>query len=163
MLIYMISEMKATVPEQSNSFTYIIRRVSSSTLPPHPLPTSHYWKLLLRAMHKKRNNLDLLVRELPALRSLLLAVARKPGSKSLGYCSSMAPCTAVSALQPNLCAGQCQTTCSDNKATKCLRELWQFLLMRGIKSLNRVPGFKATHTATKPPSGAQGLVPSCRD
>lgn len=117
MLIYVISEMQDTTSEQSNSFTYIIRQISGSTLLPHPLPTSHYWELLLRAMHKKRNNLDPLIRELPALRSLLPAVARKPGSKSLGYCSSVTPCTALSALQPNPCVGQCQTTCSDNKAS----------------------------------------------
>lgn len=89
MLIYTISEMKDTIPEQSNSFTYIIRQVNGSTLPPHPLPTSHFWELLLRVMHKKRNNLDPVVRELPALSSLLPAVARKAGSKGLGYCSSV--------------------------------------------------------------------------
>lgn len=150
MLIYVISEMKDTTPEQSNSFTYIIRQVSGSTLPSHSLPTSHYWELLLRAMHKQRNNLDPLVRELPALRSLLPAVARKPGSKSLGYCSSMAPCTPLSALWPNPRVGQCQTTCSDNKATKCLRELWQFLLMREIKPLHHVLQSSTHHCQATP-------------
>lgn len=147
--------MKDTTPEESNSFTYIIRQVSGSTLSPQSLSTSHYWELLLRATHKKRNNLDPLVRELPALRSLLPAVARKPGSKSLGYCSSMAPCTPFSALWPNPCVGQCQTTCSDNKATKCLRELWQFLLMRGIKPL---PMFfkSSTHHCQATPQKLRG-------
>lgn len=144
MLIYMISEMKDTIPEQSNSFTYIIRQVSGSTLPPHPLPTSHFWEFLLRAMHKKRNNLDPVVRELPALRSLLPAVARKLAARAW---ATAVLCMALSALQPNPCV-RCQTTCSDNKATKCLRTLWQFLLMREVKPLNHVPGFKAAHTTT---------------